>query len=458
MKKIITIFICLALSSLQISAQKRTRITPEQQRLADYTSYADSITGRFATDMQSGRTDSTAIDDTPADATGLSPYLFRLTVPTVYYSSSISHRFDLADADAGPSKTSTTPGMDYRDRMNDAVDDALTYRYLNQPASFRYYDSKFQNEQLVGEATITEAKPEDLKDVLTKKEKDVKVADIVGPLDIGLKIDRPNFWTTKGTFGLQFSQNYFSEKWYKGGNNNLNMLSTLLLEANYNDQTNIQWDNKFEAKLGFITTTSDTVHRFLTNNDKLYLFTKLGVRAWEQFFYTIKGEAQSQSMPGYRSNDTTAYSRFLAPLDVFVSVGIDFKPKLKNGNSLSLELLPLSYKLRYIHGGDETIIKAYSMRDKLRCQSDFGSKLEFNSTINIAKNFRWRGRLYYYTTYKYVEAEWENTLTFNFNKYITTEVNALWRFDDNRDMKFWDDSLGFFQFKEFFTLGLTYTF
>jgi hypothetical protein len=57
-----------------------------------------------------------------------------------------------------------------------------------------------------------------------------------------------------------------------------------------------------------------------------------------------------------------------------------------------------------------------------------------------------------------VEAEFENKFSFHFNQYISTELYTLWRFDDNRDMKYWDDTLGFFQFKEFFSLGLAYKF
>jgi hypothetical protein len=137
---------------------------------------------------------------------------------------------------------------------------------------------------------------------------------------------------------------------------------------------------------------------------------------------------------------------------------MDYKPKLKHENTLSVAVLPLSYKLRYIAGGDDVIIKEYKMRDGLRHQNDFGSKIEANCKFTIVKNLVWKSRLYYYTTYKYVEAEWENVLTYSFSRYIQTEFFTLWRFDDNRDMKYWDEKLGFFQFREYLTLGLAYKF
>ena len=275
--------------------------------------------------------------------------------------------------------------------------------------------------------------------------------------DIGIKIERPNFWKTTGQASLQFSQNYFSENWYKGGNNNQNLLASIILQANYNDQRKVSWENKLEMRLGFMTTTSDSCHKFLTSNDKLNLHSKLGVKATKSWYYTITAEANTQFMKGHRSNDKRTYSNFLAPLDVFLSIGMDFKPTFKNGNTFSLALLPLSYKIRHLNDDDENIHSVYNMVGK-NTQKDYGSKMELNTRLKIAKDFYWKSRCYYYTSYSYAEAELENSFTYAFSKYINAEVYTLWRFDDNRAKKYFDDNLGYFQFKEYFTLGMTYSF
>ena len=458
MRKIIFIFLCFSLCNLQLSAQNRSRQTMKERLLEDYSLHAADVVGRFALRLDSIRPDSAAVESLSAD-TQLSPYLYKMLGPAVYYGSAVGGRIHL-DWQPGVQQPSTarSEGMAYRDQLAEAVDGALVAGYLAHPAGVKYYDRQIEREQVVQNAKVPRATTKDLDDILNSADHATDVADVVGPMDIGLTIEKPNFWKTAGQFGLQFTQNYFSENWYKGGNNNVTLLASLLLEANYNDQRRIQWDNKLEMKLGFVTVPSDTVHHFLTNNDKIHLQSKLGVKAFDKFYYTVQGEAQTQFMPGYKSNDTTAYSRFLAPLDVYLSLGMDFKPTFKNGSTLSVAVLPLSYKLRYIHGGDEVIIKAYRMRDEKRQQNDFGSKLEFNCNIKILENFSWRSRFFYYTTYKYAEAEFENAFSFTFNKYITAEVYTLWRFDDNRDMKYWDESLGFFQFKEYLTLGLSYKF
>ncbi|MBQ9362874.1 MAG: DUF3078 domain-containing protein [Bacteroidaceae bacterium] len=460
MRKFTFILLGLACCNLQLSAQTRTQSASSRRLVREYQKKAASVINNMT-----ARLDSLRLDTVPGQADSVSstmvvfPYLYQLVGPPTYYSSAISRRFLLDwDLPSQHQPSVLSEGMAYRDRLVDAIDDVLVTNYMNHPAAVKFYDKRIEQEQLVENADIVAPATSDLDNILNQVNGAADVTDVAGPMDIGLKIERPNFWKTSGKFGLQFTQNYFSDNWYKGGNNNVTLLSSLTLEANYNDQQRVQWDNKLEMRLGFVTVPSDTVHKFLTNNDKIYLFSKLGVKAFENFFYTVQAEAQTQFMPGYKSNDTTAYSRFLAPLDVYVSIGMDYKPKLKNGNSLSVALLPLSYKLRYIHNGDDVIIKAYKIRDQLRCQNDFGSKIEFSCNLKILKNFSWRSRFYYFTTYKYVEGELENVLSFSFNKYISAELYTLWRFDDNRDMKYWDDSLGFFQFKEFFTLGLAYNF
>ncbi|MGM9685979.1 MAG: DUF3078 domain-containing protein, partial [Bacteroidaceae bacterium] len=223
------------------------------------------------------------------------------------------------------------------------------------------------------------------------------------------------------------------------------------------DQKRLSWENKLEMRLGFMTTPSDTCHKFLTSNDKLNLYSKLGLKAKKAWFYTATAEANTQFMPGYRSNNRLKFSNFLAPFDVYFSIGMDYKPSLKNGNTFSLVLLPFSYKMRWLNEKDDNIHRVYNMVDE-DITHDFGSKLEMNCKFRIAKDFFWKSRLYCYSAYDYVEAEWENSFTYAFSKYINAEVFTLWRFDDNRDRKYYDEHLGYFQFKEYFTLGLTYAF
>ena len=380
----------------------------------------------------------------------ISPYYYRLIDPEVYSASAIKGMMTLEDLEG-----------DKRDQINHFIDKSLVGLYLKKPSAVAYSDLNINQEQNV--PVVKEDEPivlpvEKVDDILNN-ELEVKQAKDIDDniVDIGLKVEKPNFWKFTGQASLQFTQNYFSDNWYKGGNNNQNLLASLILQANYDDQKRLSWENKLEMRLGFMTTPSDTCHKFLTSNDKLNLYSKLGLKAKKAWFYTATAEANTQFMPGYRSNNRLKFSNFLAPFDVYFSIGMDFKPSLKNGNTFSLALLPFSYKMRWLNDKDDNIHRVYNMVDE-DITHDFGSKLEMNCKFQIAKDFFWKSRLYCYSAYDYVEAEWENSFTYAFSKYINAEVFTLWRFDDNRDRKYYDEHLGYFQFKEYFTLGLTYAF
>ncbi len=381
----------------------------------------------------------------------MSPYYYRLLDPGVYNASAAKNVMTLSDNESS---------TDYRDQLNHSIDQSLLNLYLQQPSKVKYSNDHLAEEEIVpsespADEVILSSKVDDILNKELQETPATAIDDSI--IDIGLKVDKPNFWTRKGEFSLQFSQNYFSDNWYKGGNNSQNLLSAIILEANYDDTKRIKWENRLELRLGFMTTTSDTCHTFLTSNHKIDLTSKLGIKPKKSWYYTVSAEAKSQFMPGYKTNDRRRYSSFLSPLDVYLSVGMDFKPTLKNGNEFSLALLPISYKMRYLRDHDENIHSVYNMVGK-DCTHDIGSKIEMNSKLKLAKDFFWKSRFYYFTAYDYAESEWENSFQYQFSKYISAEVFTLWRFDDNRDRKYYDDNLGYFQFKEYFTLGLTYAF
>lgn len=399
------------------------------------TAFADSLS-RLRSRIEQ---ETTAADTTP------SPYLYRLVGPATFYRDALHSTFSLSPSSNGG--------------WNEAVDSQLTRFYVAHPQLIRYHDRQFQDEHVetthVPEQQAIAAEVQQALDIPHVGTQLDDMTDMVG--DIGLQIRRPNFWKVHGTFKLQFTQNYFSDNWYKGGDNNNTLLASVLVEAKYDDQRRITWENRLDMRLGFVATKADTCHSYITDNDKLNLYSKLGVKAAKSWYYTASVEANTQFLPGYRVNDTKTYSRFLAPLDFYASVGMDFKPQLSNGNELSVAFLPLSYKFRYIKDDDENIHKSYKMPDE-DFHQDFGAKLEFNAKLKLAKDFWWKSRCYYFTSYKYVEAELENIFQYNFSRYISAELFTLWRFDDNRSPDFYDEHLGFFQFKEYFTLGLTYNF
>ena len=273
--------------------------------------------------------------------------------------------------------------------------------------------------------------------------------------NLATKVVKPNYWRTYGGFGINYTQDFFSDNWHRGGENTKNMLVEVNFKLKYDDKKKLQFENILEAKLGFYTAPSDTVHSIKTNQDLLRFTTKLNYKGMKNFYYTIQAQVWTQFLPFYDANKTDFRSNFMAPFNANFSWGIDYKPTFSKG-SLSVYLAPLSaYNYRFVRYGDLAVAH-YGIREGRHHYEDFGTKLEVNATLNILKNLSWKTRLYYYTTYSRVEHDWENTFTFSFNKYISAKMFIHSRFDDKAVSQRSKD-YGYWQLYQNMMLGLTYT-
>ena len=281
--------------------------------------------------------------------------------------------------------------------------------------------------------------------------------------DVDVEVTKPNFWTFKGDGFLQFLQNYVSGNWYKGGESNYSMLSSLTLEANYNNKSKLKWDNKLEMKLGFQTSRSDTVNKFKANEDLIRLTSKLGLQATKHWYYTIQLLAYTQFTRGLKPNDLRTYSDFMSPFNLNVGIGMDYKMEWFNKKLTgTVNISPLAVNYRYV---DRTIFmngenaqwfpSRHGVEADHHSLTDLGSQFIIDFTWKMAENISWKSRMYGFTSYKRVEYEWENTFSFQFNKYISSKLFIHPRFDDNRQR---DDHHGYWMFKEYLSIGFNYSF
>ena len=337
------------------------------------------------------------------------------------------------------------------DEAEDAVDAALLNIYMKRP------DLVLNSEGRLREVGGIRS------DVEVPQTQNVELSEqVVTPPDdtpedsvaMEVLITKPNFWTFKGDYYLQFLQNYFTGNWHKGGESNYSMLGSITLEANYNNKQKVKWDNKLEMKLGFQTSKSDTVHKFKANNDLLRLTSKLGLQAHKRWYYTLQLLAYTQFTKGLKSNDRFVYSDFFSPFDLNLGLGMDYtvesKDKKLTGN---INISPLSYNFRYV--GRLALSTRYGLEEGKHAMHDIGSQLTVDLTWKLAEQITWKTRLYGYTSYKRALVEWENTLELKVSKFITTNIYVYPRFDDSGAR---DDDLGYWQFMEFCSLGFSYSF
>lgn len=272
------------------------------------------------------------------------------------------------------------------------------------------------------------------------------------PLDV--VVLKPNFWDFGGDYYLQFLQNYLTDNWYQGGESNYSLMGSVKLVANYNNKQKVRWDNTLEMKYGLQTTRSDTVHRTRPTEDLIRYTGKLGLQATKRWYYTFQLIAQTQWARHYNTNSSKVTSDFFSPFNLNLSIGMDYNVSwLKNRLTGSIHLAPLAYNFKY--SGRLALSKRNGIDEGKHSLNDFGSQTTINLNWKFADNISWSTRLYWYTTYERTEAEWENTFSFQFNRYLATKVFLYPRFDDGVSR---DDKLGYWMFKEFVSVGFSYSF
>ncbi len=327
-----------------------------------------------------------------------------------------------------------------------AVDDHLLHVYLARPDLVAATERQLEKAgPVLTPQTVTD-KPK----VETPQAKPKEVM----PAPVDLVVLKPNFWSFSGDHYLQFLQNYISSNWYKGGQSNYSMVGSLTLRANYNNKQKVRWDNTLEMKLGFQTSRGDSLHSMKTSEDLLRYTGKLGLQATKHWYYTFQTVASTQFMRNFGTNSHYVYSDFLSPLNVNVSIGMDYNVNwLKGKLRGSVHLAPLAYNFKFVDRVG--LATRYGIDEGHHALNDFGSQLTVDVTWTFASNISWRSRIYGYTTYERAEMEFENTFSFQFNRYIAAKFFIYPRFDDSRTR---DDHHGYWMFKEYTSLGFSYSF
>ena len=335
------------------------------------------------------------------------------------------------------------------DKLDAAIDEALMTTYLNRPDLVVFTEHELKNAGSIREDLDKPVKPKvDLSAHVAPK------PDHVDDIPVDVVVRKPNFWTFDGDGFLQFLQNYVSGNWYKGGESNYSMVGALTLKANYNNKSGIKFDNMLELKLGFQTSKADTLHKFKTNNDLIRYTGKFGIQATKRWYYTLQLLAYTQFTKGLKSNDHKVYSDFLSPLNVNLGLGMDYTVEAFNKRLTgNVNLSPLSFNFRYV--GRDALTANNGISEGHHTKEDFGSQLTSVLTWKFSDIVSWKTRLYAYTTYKRSEVEWENTLTLQVSKYISTNIFVYPRFDDSTAR---DEDMGYCQFKEYCSLGFSYNF
>lgn len=372
----------------------------------------------------------------------LDVYSMRIAMPPTFYASSVLQQFNASDIDKCVDPQLIRMYM---------VNNALAKLYVRQPELVKQTDEQVKKAGTlrndVHGSLTTETKLTD-KVVNVNLDSDMKEG-------VQLVTRRPNFWKIKGNGSLQFSQNYFSENWFQGGNNNYTILARGTVNINFDNKQNVSWENRIDAELGYQTTgDTDKQRSARPTSNLLRLTTKLGYKAYKTLYYTTQVQASTQLVPQYQTNTKNIISSFLSPMNMTISVGLDYKFATKNNNfSGSVYVAPCSYNMRYVDR--KSLASRHGVEKGKHAYHNFGPSININATWKITKDISWRTRIYWISNLSYTNIEWENNINFSINKYMSAQMQLYPKFDDSSKSNKGD--AGYLMFKEWLSLGMNYS-
>lgn len=244
------------------------------------------------------------------------------------------------------------------------------------------------------------------------------------------------YWTFGWNGVLHFTQSYISANWHKGGNSNLNLFNKHLFFANYK-KDRLAWTNELEWRLSVFTSAADTVGKYRVADDLLRFHTNIGIESsfMKNLYYTLDWEVKTQLFKMREENKSEYLSALFSPITSMVGLGAkyvyDWKSEAHYGRKLHFEvnLSPLAYDFRWAMNKDIDLAR-HGFQDGKNIYSAIGSMIRANLDYHITQSIQWQSRFLFNTSYKRVEAEWENGLIFSINKYLSTRFNLALRYDD----------------------------
>lgn len=271
------------------------------------------------------------------------------------------------------------------------------------------------------------------------------------------------YWTSQFESAVQFSQNYVSPNWHKGGSSNLNLYTKNHLRYNYN-RDKIQFTNELEDKISLYNAAKDTLHRFKIGEDVFRVHSNFGYQAFNKWYYTLDGEFRTQFLHSYEENEDKLLAAFLAPFSVNIGIGMkydlnkEFRQKGKN-LQLAVNMAPVSYSFMYSRNRDIDLGRHGFQKNEEtdefeRSLSQLGSTIRADFTMNFNPNISWQSRFYYFTTYEKIIAEFENTLVLAITRHFSTRIYFHLRFDDSVEKT--EDFNSYFQINELLSFGFNY--
>jgi len=323
---------------------------------------------------------------------------------------------------------------------------ALRYLILNHPEQISYTEEMLTKGGIKTEVLQTKTTLADLSNLGPT----VVTAD-----KVSFEIKKASLWTTKGTLNVSFKQNYMSDNWFQGANNNVNFGNVLGLSATYNDLKKVVFSNSLRYRLGFNTLQETRNGRkYQINDDKLDLVSTLNLQAIGKWSYSLQADLTTQTFKNYSGDRVNV--AFLSPGTFNLSLGMNYGYKNKPGTfSINFRISPINYNLKFVMDTAMVDQTRHGIRPNKKSREDVQGLL-INSDIiwTLTKVIKYTGRFKFYSPYDATLIEFENTFNFTVNRFLTTNFYLYLKYDDARKRQEGENS--YLQYKEYFGFGLNF--
>jgi len=290
-------------------------------------------------------------------------------------------------------------------------------------------------------------------------------------------------WKVGGGAGL-FANQVALVNWAAGGVSSISGLLNGNIFANYRKGKS-SWENNFKGEWGMIKEKSSDIKK---NADYLELNSKSGYQVDKNGKLFVGGllSFSSQFTVGFKEGETLYSSNFLAPGNLILAAGIDWKPN----SSFSLFFSPVASKMTFVmdKGVDET---TYGIEAGKNMKFELGAYLKAEFKKELMKNVNFKTGLVLYTNYLdktttpfyeddvfvknksnfgNIDVDWYTGIDLVVNKWITVNLGTQLIYDHDVKINLFDKEGNAImdgasqktgprtQFKEALNVGFTYKF
>ncbi len=348
----------------------------------------------------------------------------------------------------------TDPAFDWinrQRRLNSRMDNITSKISRDNPNLVPYIESLLPEPPKVYHAEIDPSKAQ----IVIKELDNTKIADDA-PKPVEIK--RRN-WLYNFNGAVQFSQAYVSPNWYQGGNNNLNMI----VNAAYNIKLNeafhprLLFDNTIRYKLAMNSAPDDSLRNYSISEDLFQITTNFGLKASKYWYYSINGSFKTQLLNNYATNTNNLKAAFLSPGELNLGVGMTYAYSNKKSTfKAKASISPLSYNLKMCTNKNIDPTQ-FGIKEGHKTLNQYGSSCEGTIDWQISYNIKYATRLFAFTDYSDFQSDWEHTISFEINRFLSTQLYFHLRYD-SQTPRIEDSKWHLWQVKEILSFGFSYKF